>query len=248
MQEAIAEMQGTFTRTTAEWVRRLVARPPIAHHTGIYRLHLEAQATLCTAVVRESVRKPPSIPLNDWIAAQVVGIYEEVLWLCAIMDDLCVMECCPRMSAGKHIHYSWQGREGGAEKLSAADYQRRLCEYAHNRLTDPEIIPKNGGPFPKTFIIEMKILLKRFFRIYAHIYIHHFRVFQDNGCEAHLNCVYKQFLFFVKEFDLVSDEDMAPLYELNIKFLQQHCEENPHLMQDQRVHLVPLDQCVPCYQ
>lgn len=226
MQQTIAEMQSTLMKTPSEWIRRLVTIPPIAEHTGIYRLHLEAQATLCTAVVRESVRKPPHVGLPEWVAAQTVGIYEEVLWLCAIMDDLCVLECCQRMSAGKHVHYSWQDGPGAeVEKLSAVDYQRRLCEYAHKILTNRDMIPQDGRPFPEYFLPEMKTLLKRFFRIYAHIYIHHFKIFQDNGCEAHLNCVYKQFLFFVKEFDLVSDEDMAPLRELNMKFLMQHAEE-----------------------
>lgn len=232
LQQTYDDMESAFQRTNSAWIRKLVQNPPIAQHTGIYQLHVEAKATLCTALVRESVRKPPGTDLEPWISSRVVGIYEEILWACAIMDDLCELEGCSRMSAGKCVHYSWQDGPGAAiEKLTAREYARKLCEYAQSKLANDDMIPQDRPgqpqrPFPKYFIPEMKTLLKRFFRIYAHLYIHHFKFFQDGGAEAHLNCIYKQYLFFVKEFDLVSDQDMAPLQELNTKFLMEHIREH----------------------
>jgi len=226
MIQSIAEMQAAVTKTSSDWVRRLSGTPPIGEHTGIYRLHLEANATLCTALVRESVKKPIGVGLPEWVAAQTLGIYEEVLWLAALMEDLCTPECCPRMSAGKLVDYNWQDRPGAeVQRVTAVDYQRKLLEYTYKILADGDMIPQDGRPFPDHFLDEMKIMHKRFFRIYAHIYLHHFEVFRETGVEAHLNCLYKHFLFFVKEFDLVSDADMRPLRELNEKFQAAHEQE-----------------------
>ena len=44
-----------------------------------------------------------------------------------------------------------------------------------------------------------KTIFKRLFRVYAHMYHSHFRVFTALGCEAHLNICFKRFAFFVIE-------------------------------------------------
>jgi len=230
MQPAMEQMQSLqslkSSQTSSDWYLRMFGSPPIPEDTGIYKLHLQAQATLGTAIVRESVKKPIGIELQVWVAAQTVGIYQEVCYLCALMEDLCTEECCPRMSAGKHNHYAWQDRPGDEVlNCTAYTYQIKLLEYSHRVLRDRDLIPQDGRPFPPHFMDEMKVLLKRWFRIYAHIYLHHFKVFLDGGAEAHLNCTYKRFLFFVKEFQLVDDKDMQPLKELNDKFLAAHAAE-----------------------
>jgi len=52
------------------------------------------------------------------------------------------------------------------------------------------------------------------FRVYAHIYYHHFAKIQELGEEAHLNTCFKHFYYFVQEFDLVERKEMAPLEDL----------------------------------
>ena len=44
-------------------------------------------------------------------------------------------------------------------------------------------------PFPKNFLTVAKTILKRLFRIYAHIYHQHFREVVNLGEEAHLKHV-----------------------------------------------------------
>jgi len=58
------------------------------------------------------------------------------------------------------------------------------------------------------------------FRGYAHVYLHHFPEIQGSGIEAHVNYMFKRYMYFVKEFDLVSPNDMQPLEHLMQQFLQ----------------------------
>ena len=71
-----------------------------------------------------------------------------------------------------------------------------------------------GVPFPKNFLVIAKTILKRLFRVYAHIYHQHFREVVSLGEEAHLNTSFKHFIFFVQEFNLIDKRELQPLAEL----------------------------------
>lgn len=72
----------------------------------------------------------------------------------------------------------------------------------------------SGVPFPKNFQSIAKTILKRLFRVYAHIYHQHFSEVVQLGEEAHLNTSFKHFIFFVQEFSLIERRELAPLQEL----------------------------------
>ena len=55
-----------------------------------------------------------------------------------------------------------------------------------------------GVPFPKNFLTIAKTILKRLFRVYAHIYHAHFRDIISLGEEAHLNTSFKHFIYFIQ--------------------------------------------------
>lgn len=59
-----------------------------------------------------------------------------------------------------------------------------------------------------------KTLMKRLFRVYAHIYYQHFADVEALAEEPHLNTSFKHFILFVHEFGLVSPKELAPLQEL----------------------------------
>ena len=59
-----------------------------------------------------------------------------------------------------------------------------------------------------------KTILKRLFRVYAHIYHQHFPQVVQLAEEAHLNTSFKHFIYFVQEFNLVSKAELAPLADL----------------------------------
>lgn len=55
-----------------------------------------------------------------------------------------------------------------------------------------------GVPFKRNFMSVAKTILKRLFRVYAHIYHQHFDSVMQLQEEAHLNTSFKHFIFFVQ--------------------------------------------------
>jgi MOB kinase activator 1 len=199
---------------------------PVPEHTGIFKLHLTAQATLGTADLRESVKLPAGIGEDEWIAAKMIGIFDEVEMTVSLLDDLCNETDCPTMQAGKKTCYTWADEETPTPvNLPAKVYMNTLVSYGNKMLSNQKIVPTDGSAFPSRFRPTMKLLLKRFFRVYAHMYLHHFNDIVAHDLEAHVNCCFKHFLYFVLEFDLVSMEDMNPLLGLIQKFLKPSAPE-----------------------
>ena len=71
-----------------------------------------------------------------------------------------------------------------------------------------------GTAFPKNFQSIVKDIFKRLFRVYAHIYHHHFQQIVAVQAEAHLNTCFKHFIYFVVEFELIDKKELAPLEDL----------------------------------
>jgi len=184
----------------------------IPKHTGIHKLHLEFKASIGTQEVVQSVKLPPGVDKNVWIASQVLGIFEEVSQIVSLLDGICTEECCPHMNAGKDVVYSWADEKNPqAVQLSAPCYMRTLLDYAYEQLSN---LPGEDEPFPTDFKGKMGTLLKRFFRVYAHAYLSHAAPIKLYEAEAHLNLRFKHFLALVTEFKLVAKRDMGPLAEL----------------------------------
>ena len=68
--------------------------------------------------------------------------------------------------------------------------------------------------FPEDFMPVMRILFKKLFRVYAHVYHHHLNEFIKRNAEIHLNTSFKYFGMFVREFGLISKKEEAPLRKL----------------------------------
>ncbi|XP_042579418.1 MOB kinase activator 3B-like [Cyprinus carpio] len=72
----------------------------------------------------------------------------------------------------------------------------------------------SGIPFPKNFIQICKKILCRLFRVFVHVYIHHFDRILLMGAEAHVNTCYKHFYFFATELNLIERKELEPLKEM----------------------------------
>ena len=120
-------------------------------------------------------------------------------------------------------------------KLPAPEYVDALMNWAQNLLDDEtafpnkigssapssslflSIMPSLGVPFPKNFRETVRTIIRRLFRVYAHIYSNHFDHICALGIEgasrwwtnlkiipsllrpAHLNTSYKHFFLFINE-------------------------------------------------
>lgn len=182
-----------------------------------FELHQHAQATLGAGDIREAVRLPPGEDLFDWLAVNVTDFFNEVSLLYSLMSDICTPTCCPTMSAGPRFEYKWADgvRIKKPIRCSAPKYIDYMMNWAQATLEDEKIFPiRVGEPFPANIREVICNIFKRLFRVYAHIYVNHFREMQEMGAEPHLNTCFRHFMLFVREFNLVEDKECEPLRDL----------------------------------
>jgi len=146
-----------------------------------------------------------------------VDFFNQINMLYGTITEFCTEETCGIMSAGPKYEYHWADGLTVKKpiKCSAPKYIDYLMTWVQDQLDDETLFPsKIGVPFPKNFHSSAKTILKRLFRVYAHIYHQHFTEVVTLGEEAHLNTSFKHFIFFVQEFNLIERRELAPLQEL----------------------------------
>lgn len=183
-----------------------------------------------------------------------VDFFNQINMLYGTITEFCSEDSCPIMSAGPKYEYHWADGHTVKKpiKCSAPKYIDYLMTWVQDQLDDETLFPSKigkwdflenilfirifplviGVPFPKNFLVIAKTILKRLFRVYAHIYHQHFREVVQLGEEAHLNTSFKHFIFFVQvkknillsnfqsslmfsqEFGLIDRRELAPLQEL----------------------------------
>ena len=176
-----------------------------------------AGATLGSGNLRMAVMLPEGEDLNEWVAYNIVDFVNQITMLVGTLADCCTDTTCPVMSAGAKYEYHWADGKGVVVpiKCSAPKYIDFLMTWINDQVEDEAVFPsKIGAQFPRNFLSIGKLILKRLFRVYAHVYHQHFKEVVALGQEAHVNTGLKHFVFFVKEFDLIDSKELAPLQEL----------------------------------
>jgi MOB kinase activator 1 len=97
------------------------------------------------------------------------------------------------MSAGTSFEYLWADTSAKKPiKVSAPEYVDRLMTWIEFMLSNEKIFPTSVDvPFPDNFEEQVKRIMKRLFRVYAHVYYNHFREVTAMDAEAHLNTCFK---------------------------------------------------------
>ncbi|XP_019479075.1 PREDICTED: MOB kinase activator 1A [Hipposideros armiger] len=173
-----------------------------------YELLKHAEATLGSGNLRQAVMLPEGEDLNEWIAVNTVDFFNQINMLYGTITEFCTETSCPVMSAGPRYI------------LLPIIWVLELLNKNIHGYSGIFVLPKNlesfcqGVPFPKNFMSVAKTILKRLFRVYAHIYHQHFDSVMQLQEEAHLNTSFKHFIFFVQEFNLIDRRELAPLQEL----------------------------------
>ena len=212
-------MSFAFFSGKATLIKRKSPSSSDAHKQELLK-HIET--TLGSGNLREAVALPEGEDLNEWLAVNTFDFFNQINMLYGTITEFCTNETCPVMTGGPNYEYRWADgvKVKKPIKLSAPEYVDALMTWVQGQLDDEAIFPsKIGVPFPKNFQDIVKNIFKRLFRVYAHLYHCHFEKIVSLGEEAHLNTCFKHFLFFVKEFKLVSDDELAPLDEMIKKIL-----------------------------
>lgn len=161
-----------------------------------------------------------------------IDFVNQINMLYGTLTDYCTPETCPVMNAGERYEYHWpldpKKNSRDVVKVSAPAYVDLLMSWVQGYLDDENVFPtKLGTPFPKDFVAIVRTIFKRLFRVFAHIYHSHYgTILYDLNAEAHLNSSFKHFILFSREFNLMENQDVAPLREL-IDWLCSSGKERP---------------------
>ncbi|KAF8138542.1 Mob1/phocein [Boletus edulis] len=217
--------------------RTFKPRKDVPEGTKQYQLRKYAEATLGSGNLRLAVQLPEGEDLNEWLAVHAVDFFNHLNMLYGTVTEFCTSQECPIMSAGPRYEYLWEDgiKYKRPTKLPAPEYVDALMNWAQNILDDENVFPNkigtdtrllgfvmlpnlcltSGIPFPRNFRDTVRTIVRRLFRVYAHIYSNHFDQICALGIEAHLNTSYRHFFLFINEFDLIEKKELAPLDELN---------------------------------
>ncbi|KAM9262919.1 LOW QUALITY PROTEIN: MOB kinase activator 3B [Morus bassanus] len=203
--------------------------------TQRFELHKRAQASLNSGVdLKAAVQLPSGEDQNDWVAVHVVDFFNRINLIYGTICEFCTERTCPVMSGGPKYEYRWQDdmKYKKPTALPAPQYMNLLMDWIEVQINNEDIFPTSVGvPFPKNFLQICKKILCRLFRVFVHVYIHHFDRIILMGAEAHVNTCYKHFYYFVTELNLIDRKELEPLGNVVIKssFLTSLCLQKGYL-------------------
>jgi hypothetical protein len=154
---------------------------------------------LRAGAVPDAARPPSGVRREAWLAAQAVGVLQEARLLVAAISEVSKRgsrgdsSCCPA--------------EWGCN--SAIEYMRKVVLDMRSEIAC--LVPKTGSNLPSCFVERMRVCFRHVLNIYVYTYVHHFSDVRQYGAETHLLSCFARFLHLAREFDFVSEEELAPL-------------------------------------
>ncbi|GAN03480.1 mob4B protein isoform 3 [Mucor ambiguus] len=158
---------------------------------------------------------PKYIDINEWLAFNTFEFFNHINMFYGSITDFCTPQMCPSMSAGPGVEYTWVDASSKKIKLSAPQYIDYMASSIQNMMGDETLFPtKAGRDFPREFPQLVRRIFGQLFRLFAHIYHHHYDKILSLHEEPHLNSLFAHFISFAKEFDLLEKKEIQPLQEL----------------------------------
>ena len=179
-----------------------------------------------TALVKGSfktiVQLPKYVDIGEWIALNVFEFFTNLNQFYGVIAEYVTPDAYPTMNAGPHTDYLWLDANNRQVSLPASQYIDLALTWINNKVTDKRLFPtKDNIPFPQEFLRDVQRIMVQMFRIFAHIYHHHFDKIVHLSLEAHWNSFFAHFISFSKEFTIIDRKEMTPLILLIENFEQQ---------------------------
>ncbi|AAS51684.1 ADL236Wp [Eremothecium gossypii ATCC 10895] len=172
-------------------------------------------------VLNQAVKLPKGENLDEWIAVHCVDFYNQINMLYGSITEFCSPQTCPRMIATNEYEYLWNVYPGNPPvSVAAPKYVEYLMNWCQQQFDNEDLFPaKTNVPLKNGFNDKIaKPILKRLFRVYAHIYCHHFNEILELNLQTVLNTSFRHFCLFSEEFHMLKPSDYGPLLELVEEF------------------------------
>ncbi|CEO98389.1 Mob1/phocein family [Plasmodiophora brassicae] len=183
----------------------------------------------------EDIRVPHGESENRWLGRHAVHFFNTIFVFFNRVSRLCTPETCPTMNAGVHFEYKWQTAQGKIVSVSAPKYMKLLFAWIDAQISNTSLFPVPDPPttegdqrpavdvdFPEGFQSIVCTILKRLWRVVAHLYYGHFKRIRAIGLENELNTRFYHLAYFVLSFDLLKPGELRPLRSLILMRLPEH--------------------------
>ena len=200
----------------------------IEKNTPQHHLKQIANDTLRIGDMAMAVELPKGQNINEWLAVKTIEFFNEISLIFGCLTEFCTNETCPVMSAGAKYEYLWadSNSDKKATKVSASQYIDFLMTWVEDQIHNEKVFPSQiGVQFPNNFDKIVKLIFRRLFRVYGHVYHSHFDHVRLFEAEPHLNTSFKHFIYFVDEFGLIDERELRPLEELISEFHKRRLEK-----------------------
>ncbi|KAL6941926.1 Maintenance of ploidy protein mob2 [Hanseniaspora vineae] len=179
-----------------------------------------------TALVKGSfktiVQLPKYVDLKEWVALNVFEFYTNLNQFYGAIAEYVTTDGYPTMNAGPYTDYLWLDANNRQVSLPANQYIDLALSWISNKVSDKNLFPTQGGAtFPGNFPRDVQRIMIQLFRIFAHIYHHHFDKIVHLSLEAHWNSFFAHFISFCNEYSIIDKKEMYPLLPLIESFEMQ---------------------------
>ena len=172
-----------------------------------------------TALVKGSfktiVQLPKYVDAGEWVALNVFEFFTNLNQFYGVIAEYVTPDAYPTMNAGPHTDYLWLDANNRQVSLPASQYIDLALTWINNKVNDKNLFPTSSGvSFPQAFQRDIQRIMIQMFRIFAHIYHHHFDKIIHLSLEAHWNSFFAHFISFAKEFNIIERKEVYPLMSL----------------------------------
>lgn len=107
----------------------------------------------------------------------MVDFFNRINLIYGTVSEYCNETTCPTMSGGPRYEYLWADGEHFKKPtpLPAPKYIEFLMDWTEGQINNEHVFPVSSDvPFPRSFTSLCRKILTRLFRVFVHVYIHHF--------------------------------------------------------------------------
>jgi MOB kinase activator 1 len=178
-------------------------------------LSVHTKRTLGAGNLRAAVSLPDREDKNEWEAANIVDFFNEISLLYGICAEDGQRYSKPGEGFPPGFEYRWADgvKITKPMRCSSPEYVDFVMTWVEDQISNEEIFPvQEYARFPDNFEdLYVRNIMKRLFRVFAIIYHMHFSAIEAVDAVGHLNTVFKHFVFFCFEFDLVEEKELKAL-------------------------------------
>lgn len=171
--------------------------------------------TLGSGNLRQAVCLPPSEDENEWVAANIVDFFNEISLLFGLCHEDSQRFTKPGEGFPSGFEYRWADgvRIVKPIRCSSTQYVDFVMSWVESQLNDEKVFPvQETHGFPKDFKARYgRNIFRRLFRIFAIIFWSHFQALEKIDAATHLNTVFKHFMYFSFQFNLLDEKEIKPL-------------------------------------